>query len=125
MKAFKHTQSEALRSKGHGKRPEPPRFVRLDPRDLLCSFTSMLTEREKIVLHWLAEGLGAREIAERVRKMFPAAIEAPAKAAGAARSLSLNSPSDTSTYNQVPAQHASSMPRQSDAATSGGSSSES
>jgi len=78
----------------------------------------MLTEREKIVLHWLAEGLGSREIAERVRRMFPAPIEARAKAASAARRLSLHPPLDTSTHNQVPAQHASSIPRQSDAATS-------
>jgi hypothetical protein len=63
----------------------------------------MLTEREKMVLHWLAEGLSAQEIAERLRRMFPTAIEAAAKTAGAARSLSLSAPSDTSTYNQVPA----------------------
>jgi hypothetical protein len=53
----------------------------------------MLTEREKIVLHWLAEGLGSREIAERIRRMFPAAIEARAKGAGAARSLLHDPPS--------------------------------
>ncbi len=111
MKAFKRTQSEVGRSNGPGKRPEPPRVVRLSPRDLLCCFTSMLTEREKIVLHWLAEGLSAPEITERLRRMFPAAIEAPAKTAGAARSLSLNSPSGTSTYNQVAASHTASPPQ--------------
>jgi len=101
MKAFKPTQTEASSSNGHGKGPEPARVVRLTPRDLLCSFTSMLTEREKIVLHWLAEGRSAQEIAERLRRMFPTAIEAPAKAAGASRSLSLNSPSFASTHNQA------------------------
>src|ERR1044071_1377483 len=93
MKALKHTQSEASRSKAPGKRPGPPRIVRLSPRDMLCSFSSMLTEREKIVMHWLAEGLDSREIAERIRRMFPAAIEARAKDAGAARSLLHDPPS--------------------------------
>ena len=105
MKAFKHTQSEVARSNWPGKRSEPARVVRLTPRDLLCSFTSMLTEREKIVLHWLAEGLSAQEIAERISKMFPTAIEAAAKAAGASRSLSLNSPSDSARLQPAPAPH--------------------
>jgi len=97
MKEFKHTQTEGSRSNGQGKRPAPARVVRLSPRDLLCSFTSMLTEREKIVLHWLAEGRSAREIAERISKIFPVAIEEPAKAAGAARSLLPDPPSSAVT----------------------------
>jgi hypothetical protein len=41
--------------------------VRLSAREVLCSFTRVLTERERIVLHWLANGLPVREIWQRLR----------------------------------------------------------
>ena len=44
---------------------EPHDNVRLNARRILCSFSKMLTEREKMALHWLAEGLTAGEIVGR------------------------------------------------------------
>jgi len=63
-----------------------------------------------MVVHWLAEGLDAREIAQRVRVAMPAAIEAGGNIAGGARSLSLNRPSSASSaQKQVSAAQASPM----------------
>jgi hypothetical protein len=45
--------------------------VRVSPRNFLCAFSSVLTDREKMVLHWLAEGLDVREIVQRVRRTPP------------------------------------------------------
>jgi transposase len=47
----------------------------------------MLTERERMALHWLAEGLSAREIARRLQIGDRTVIEARQEIRGGARSL--------------------------------------
>ena len=61
-------QSKPPGSNGYGKRPHLAPAVRVSPRNFLCAFSSVLTDREKMVLHWLAEGLDVREIVQRVRR---------------------------------------------------------
>ena len=42
------------------------REVRVSARQVLCSFTSALTERERMALHWLANGLSVNDIWQRL-----------------------------------------------------------
>ena len=84
--------SEAAEASGREKRVKMRRGLRISPRDILCSFAMMLTERERIALHWLAEGLSAREIARRLEIRHGPAIEVSDATRRAARSFSPASP---------------------------------
>jgi len=77
----------------HRKRFNLPQNVRATAMEILCSFSKMLTSREKIVLHWLAEGFPVGEIASRLRMTHRSAIETSHRIPGGARSLPLDSPS--------------------------------
>jgi len=46
--------------------------VRAKAQRILCSFPEVLTEREQIVLHCLARGVAARDIAKSTKAFQPA-----------------------------------------------------
>lgn len=58
-------------------------------RDMLASLSKLLSSREIVVLQWLAEGLGAREIARRLGISHPMVIKLRRKIAALARKLSI------------------------------------
>src|ERR1700682_258477 len=88
MNACKTTPTEAPNSTVHRKLPNLAQNVRATAHAILCSFSNMLTEREKIVLHSLSQGLSASEIAERLKTAHHFDKSAR-KIRGGARSLSL------------------------------------
>ena len=45
--------------------------VRERAQNLLCSFSEVLTEREKVILQWLAQGVAARDIAKSNQPFQP------------------------------------------------------
>jgi len=45
--------------------------VREKARVILCSFPEVLTEREKVILNWLAQGVAARDIAKSTKPFQP------------------------------------------------------
>jgi DNA-directed RNA polymerase specialized sigma24 family protein len=51
-------------------------------RDLIVSLSKKLSSREQLVLHYLAEGLGPREIAKRLKVSHPMVIKYRRKIAG-------------------------------------------
>ena len=53
------------------------RGFRMNARQILCSFSMMLTERERLALHWLAEGLDVGEIAQRLQPADRAVVGRP------------------------------------------------
>jgi RNA polymerase sigma factor (sigma-70 family) len=61
-------------------------------RDMLSSLSKVLTTRELRVLQWLAEGLGTREIAQRLGISHPMVSKLRRKIAALARSLSIEPP---------------------------------
>jgi len=71
------------------KRLKPRHGFPMNARQVLCSFSMMLTERERMALHWLAEGLSAREIARRLQIGDRTVIEARQEIRGGARSFPL------------------------------------
>ena len=104
-------QSEASDSIESQKRLKLPPSFRTNARQILCSFSMMLTERERMALHWLSEGLTAPEIARRLQIGDRTVIEASHKIAGGARSLALAAPPDrNSTQNRISGQHQSLAP---------------
>jgi DNA-binding NarL/FixJ family response regulator len=63
------------------------REVRESARQVLCSFTSMLTERERMVLHWLANGLSVNDIWQRLPGGHQASRNVRIQEANCARQL--------------------------------------
>ncbi len=61
-------------------------------RDILSSLSKLLSRREICVLQWLAEGLGAREIAKRLGISHPMVIKHRRKIATLAKKLALDHP---------------------------------
>jgi len=82
--------SDSIRSEKTLKLDPGARGARINARQILCSFSLMLTERERMALHWLAEGLSVREIARRLAIGNRTVIEATHKLPGAARRLRLD-----------------------------------
>jgi len=104
-------KSEASNFVGPGKRLKLRGGLRMSAREILCSFSMMLTERERLALHWLSEGLTAPEIARRLQIGDRTVIEASYKISGGARSLALAAPPDrNSTQNRISGQHQSLAP---------------
>jgi RNA polymerase sigma factor (sigma-70 family) len=60
-------------------------------RDILSSLSKWLSPREMSILQWLAEGLGAREIAKRLGISHPMVIKHRRKIAALAEKLSIAS----------------------------------
>lgn len=89
MSASKTIPSRKSNSEVHTKRANPLPNVRATAHEILCSFAKVLTEREKIVLHALAQGMSADEIATRLQPPPRVGIDAGRKIRGGARSLSL------------------------------------
>lgn len=58
-------------------------------RDMLFALAKGLSERERMILHWLAEGLGVREIARQLDVSHPTVIKSRRKIAGIAKDLSI------------------------------------
>jgi len=75
---------------------ERPDTVRLNARQILCSFSKMLTQREKMALHWLAEGLTACEIAKRFQIGNGTPVENRHSVGGKTRSFPISSSPDVS-----------------------------
>ena len=95
-------QSGVSDSAASQKRLKLRRDFRMTARQVLCSFSMMLTERERMALHWLAEGLSAREIAGRIQIGDRTVIKAMSEIRGGARSLpSAASPSTDSAQNKI------------------------
>src|ERR1700682_3931987 len=92
MNPSKTTPSQRSYSTSDGKRPNQSRNVRATALEILCSSSKVLTGREKIVLHWLAEGFPVGEIATRAQMAHRAAIKSSRHTRGGARSLSLVGP---------------------------------
>jgi hypothetical protein len=92
MSASKTIQTEELSSTGPNNRLTQHHTVRATAHEILASFSKVLTDREQMILHWLADGMAVREIAERLHLLRPPAIESRHKSAGGARSLSPNPP---------------------------------
>src|SRR5258706_13664409 len=89
MSASKTIPSRKPNSAVHTKRANQPVNVRATAQEILCSFPKVLTEREKIVLHSLAQGLSADEIASRLQPPSRVDIASGRRIRGGARSLSL------------------------------------
>jgi len=97
MNARKTRAPKPSNSTAHGKGPTPPQNIRATAREMLCSSSKVLTDREKIVLHSLSQGLSGVEIANRLQRAHRVEItKAVRKIRGGARSLSLISASGTS-----------------------------
>jgi hypothetical protein len=62
----------------------------------------MLTERERMALHWLAEGLPAREIARRLQVGDQRVIEARQEIRGGARSLPFAIQDTSTAQDKIP-----------------------
>jgi RNA polymerase sigma factor (sigma-70 family) len=58
-------------------------------RDILAALSKSLTPREISILHWLAEGLGAREIGKRLNISHPMVLKHRRKIAQLARKLAI------------------------------------
>jgi RNA polymerase sigma factor (sigma-70 family) len=78
----------------------------ISARDIFLSLAEVLSEREKLVLGWLAEGHGTREIARRLNISHPMVIKHRRKIAALARKLSIDLPGRSDAYEPV-ALHAS------------------
>lgn len=63
-------------------------------RDMLASLAKLLSPREMLILQWLAEGLGTREIAKRIGISHPMVIKHRRKIAALARKLSIEAPTN-------------------------------
>jgi RNA polymerase sigma factor (sigma-70 family) len=59
-------------------------------RDIFFSLSKWLTEREIMILRWLAEGHGTREIARRLKISHPMVIKHRRKIAAIAQKLSID-----------------------------------
>jgi RNA polymerase sigma factor (sigma-70 family) len=69
-------------------------------RDILSSLSKRLSNREVTILHWLADGLGTREIAKRLGISHPMVVKHRRKIAALARKLAIGPPAKT-----VPVSH--------------------
>lgn len=61
-------------------------------RDILSSLSKLLSAKEMMILQWLAEGLGTREIAKRIGISHPMVIKHRRKIAALAKKLSIGTP---------------------------------
>jgi hypothetical protein len=82
---FLKSKSKTSDYTGHKQNLKPGGGQRMRARRILCGFSTVLTEREKLALLWLAQGLAARVIAKRLDILR----EPRSKIPGGARSLPL------------------------------------
>jgi RNA polymerase sigma factor (sigma-70 family) len=64
-------------------------MAEVSARDMLCALGKELSERERMILHHLAEGLGVREISRQLDVSHPAVIKSRRKIAGIAKKLAI------------------------------------
>jgi hypothetical protein len=89
MSARKTIPSEVPDSAVPGERPVLPRSVRAIAHKTLCSFSKMLTDRKKSVLHSMMRGLSEAQIAMRLQGATGIESKPAARKRGGARSLPL------------------------------------
>lgn len=59
-------------------------------RDMLFALVKWLSDRERMILHFLVEGMGVREIARQLDVSHPTVIKSRRKIAGLAKALSIS-----------------------------------
>ena len=64
-------------------------LAEVSARDMFCALAGKLSERGKMILQWLAEGLGVREISRQLDVSHPAVIKSRRKIAGIAKNLAI------------------------------------
>jgi RNA polymerase sigma factor (sigma-70 family) len=72
----------------------------ISARDIIFLLSKRLSEREKQVLKWLAEGHGTREIARRLNISHPMVIKHRRKIAALARKLSIELPGSRKPFEE-------------------------
>ena len=69
-----------------------PVLAEVSAREIVSALAKVLSDREMIILRWLSEGLGAREIAKRLGISHPMVIKHRRKIAALAQKLSVVGP---------------------------------